>query len=134
MDMRTVIVEDDALSAEYLRILCEDVGAEVIGIADNGDAAIDTIFSKRPAWVLMDLRLGSGKDGVDVAHRVHAAMPETKVIYVTAYTDFDTLARIATDHPHRVLFKPTVPEHLAEAFGRPVRHPGATPALSPHDG
>ncbi len=117
MDMRTVIVEDDILSAEYMRILCDTLGADVVGVAHDGDSAVDIIMDTRPAWVLMDLRLGEGKDGVEVAHIVHREMPDTKVIFVTASNESAAMARIVTDHPYRILIKPTVQGDLAEAFG-----------------
>ncbi len=116
-DYRTVIVEDDTLSAEYLRILCRDLEVEVVGVAHDAEAALEMILKERPSWVLMDLRLGGERDGVDVAHAVRAALPETRVIYVTASSDHLTLERIGTEKPHRIIVKPTVPDQLAEAFG-----------------
>lgn len=117
MPMRTVIVEDDHLSAEYLRLVCENFGAEVVATVADGETATNVILEERPDWVLMDVRLKGNKDGIIVAHDVYRELPQAKIIYITAHSDPVTFSRIVSDHPHRVLIKPTSPDQLREAFG-----------------
>lgn len=113
---RIIIVEDDYLIADYLSGVCEDMGAEVIGVASNADDAISLILANRPDYVLMDVRLKGARDGVDVAWDVHDMLPATKVIFVTGSNEPPTLARIHEDHPYRILIKPIAPEDLQRAM------------------
>lgn len=111
-----VIVEDDFLIAEDLRGMCEEFGATVLGMASSADRAFEEIKAHRPQYVLMDVRLGGKRDGVDVAQWVHDIMPEIKLIFITGSNEPPTIARIQQDHPYRILIKPIAPQQLKEAL------------------
>lgn len=111
-----VIVEDDFLIAGYLKDLCEDFGIKVLGLASDAEAAWRTISDTKPMFVLMDVRLGGKRDGVDVAMSVAETLPETKTIFITGSNEPPTIQRINNDHPYRILIKPIVPGDLHRAF------------------
>ncbi|GGC42051.1 hypothetical protein GCM10011371_31820 [Novosphingobium marinum] len=111
-----VIVEDDFLIAEYLRVLSEDMGAEVVGMASEADQGRELIGEKVPDYVIMDVRLGGKRDGVDIAIEVHERHPHIKIIFVTGSNEPPTLDRIQQDDPHRVLIKPINPGDLESAL------------------
>lgn len=114
---RVAIVEDDFLIAEYLRDLCEDeVGADVIGVAHDPEEARRMLDEARPDWVLMDVRLGGDRDGVDIARELHEKAPHVKVVFVTGSNEPPTLERIEEDHPYKILIKPISPGDLVAAF------------------
>ncbi|MBB36374.1 MAG: response regulator [Hirschia sp.] len=111
-----VIVEDEFLIANYLEGLCEDMGVKVLGLASKAGQAIELLERTDPEYVLMDVRLQGKRDGVDIALKVHARRPETKIIFITGSSEPPTIDRINTDHPYRVLIKPINPGDLREAF------------------
>lgn len=111
-----IIVEDEAIIAEYFRIIVEDAGATVIGIADNGDDALKLIRQQAPDFVLMDVRLRGKMDGIDVAITMHQEFPDSKIIYITGSTEQSTVDRMKRDHPYRILIKPIEPDDLREAI------------------
>jgi DNA-binding NarL/FixJ family response regulator len=111
-----VIVEDDFLISEYLTDLCEDMGHKVVGTAADAHTALAVIDRFKPDTILMDVRLKSREDGVDVAIAVHATSPETRIIFITGSNEPPTIARIKTDSPHCILIKPITPESLAGAL------------------
>ncbi|MDT0684154.1 response regulator [Roseicyclus sp. F158] len=111
-----VIVEDDFLIAEDLRGMCEEFGASVLGMAHAADEAFAVIEKAKPQYVLMDVRLGGKRDGVDIAQQVYDAMPETKLIFITGSNEPPTIERIKQDHPFRILIKPISPRELSEAI------------------
>lgn len=115
---RVLIVEDQFLASEYLRIWTEAYGFEVCGVATNADAAIALARQMKPSHVLMDVRLDGAKDGVDAAIVIHQEI-ETRIIYCTGSSEPSTLERINADHPFEVLFKPIDAKLLGEALMRP---------------
>ena len=114
---RVAIVEDDFIVAEYLREVCERlIGHEVVAVAHGAASARDLLRETRPDWVLMDVRLGDGDDGVDVALDYISVAPDARIIYVTGSSEPSTRERILTDHPYKIIIKPIMPADLRAAF------------------
>ncbi|WP_216635580.1 response regulator [Croceicoccus bisphenolivorans] len=113
---RVVIVDDDVLICEYLSDLCQFYGAEVVGMAHEAQEAEDIILENRPEFVLMDLRLGGPRDGVDVAEAVQNRMSGVKFVYVSGSNEPKSMDRIASNAPHHVLIKPISPADLRKAL------------------
>ncbi|MCQ0987403.1 response regulator [Jiella marina] len=114
---RIVIVDDDVLIASYLCDVCEDHNGTVVGMAHRAEDALDLILETRPEFVLMDVRLGGPRDGVDIATDVYRHTPDIKIVYVTGSSEPQTIRRINADHPHTILIKPIAPAQLVEALG-----------------
>lgn len=110
-----VILEDDVLIAEDLRMICEDQGARVLEVLHRADGAADRILQLAPDVALLDVRLGEG-DGVDVAGALARGGAATRLVFVTGSNEPPTLERIDALAPHRVLIKPVSPGQLAEAL------------------
>lgn len=100
-----LIVEDEFLIAEGLRFQVEEMSQTVCAIAATAEEAIAAAQAHRPRIVLMDMRLRGEKDGVDAALAIYET-EGSKVIFVTGSREPATMARIHTDHPAAVLFKP----------------------------
>ena len=78
-------------------------------------AANDRTLRHRPAVVLMDVRLGTGMDGVEAAQRICKEHP-CKVIFLTGSNETATRLRIEATAPAGVLVKPILPQHLIGAI------------------
>lgn len=102
---KALIVEDEFLIAEGLRMQLNALDVDVCGVASTAEDAVALAVKYRPDFVLMDVRLDSERDGVDAALDIHANM-DTKVIFVTGSREQETIDRIANDHPAATLFKP----------------------------
>ena len=73
--IRVVIVDDSPICRAQLRsILHADKALRVVGEAADGTRALETVSSKRPDLVTMDLRM-PGADGLDVIERIMAENP-----------------------------------------------------------
>jgi CheY-like chemotaxis protein len=70
-----------------------------------------TPIRHRPAVVLMDVRLGSGLDGIESVRKIRQSHP-CKVIFLTGSNETTTRLRIETTDPTGVLVKPILPQHL----------------------
>src|SRR6476659_9532960 len=84
-DLRAVLVDDEQLAREELGFLLEQVGGiEIIGEADNGPDAVETIDRLQPDLVFLDVQM-PGLTGFEVARRLLDAGPVSQIIFVTAY-------------------------------------------------
>ena len=113
-EIKIMIVEDETLVADHLRLLLEEFGYIVCGSESNGQEALVRIEEERPHLVLMDIRLGGGMDGVEVARRVweEHGVPS---VFLTAYSDQETLDRAVMSNPFGYLVKPVTSEQLKAA-------------------
>ena len=114
---KVLIVEDQFLASEFLRIWTEAYGFEVCGVATTAHNAVELAKQHRPTHVLMDVRLDGDEDGVDAAFAIRKEM-DCRIIYCTGSSEASTVARINTDHPFEILFKPIGPQLLGEALLR----------------
>ncbi len=93
--MRVLICEDDALLASELEIIAGEAGCEVAGLAATADEALQQASESRPDVAIVDLHLGDGRSGPDLAAAL--ADQSIRVMVVSGDTSVDpVLARI--DH------------------------------------
>lgn len=109
-----LVVEDEFLIAESLSAMIEDMGLLVCGNAATAAEAKSMAAEHRPELVLMDVRLRGTEDGVDAAIHIHANVG-SRVIFITGSREPETVARIQTDHPAGMLFKPITFAQLSQA-------------------
>jgi response regulator of citrate/malate metabolism len=90
--IRTLIVDDDAMTASIHRTYVERVPAfEVVGEAHTGKAALDAVKELRPDLVLLDIYLPD-ISGLEVLRRLREpGAPHVDVVAVTAAKDVETL-------------------------------------------
>lgn len=116
MEVRVLIVEDEALLAMAMEDGLEELGYAVVGTAATAAEAVRMARDLTPRVVLMDVRLKGAADGVDAALAIRDAGLEAKVIFVTGSREPVVLKRIADDHPAGLLFKPVSPEEIGAAI------------------
>lgn len=100
-----VIVEDELIVALDLETTLENLGYHVLAIADTGDLAIKKVAETQPHLVLMDIRLKGDMDGITAAAEIYTRF-NVPVIYLTAYTDENTLNRAKVTSPFGYIVKP----------------------------
>jgi CheY-like chemotaxis protein len=114
---QVLIVEDQFLASEFLKIWAEAYGFEVCGVVTNAADAIDLAELHKPDYVLMDVRLEGDDDGVAAAMAI-AERIETRIIYCTGSNEPPNIKRINEDHPFELLIKPIDPNALGAALMR----------------
>jgi PAS domain S-box-containing protein len=100
-----LIVEDEAVVAADLAGKLERAGYRTIGIAADGEDAIETARAMEPDLVLMDIRLAGPIDGIKTAERIQASR-NIPIVYLTAHSDMATLRRAAATEPFGYILKP----------------------------
>jgi CheY-like chemotaxis protein len=112
--VRIFIVEDEALIAMELEDRLVSLGHEVCGHALRGEEALARIPAARPDLVLMDVNLGRGLSGLEVADRL-AGQP-VRIVFLSAYTPAELEERARRGEPIHHLVKPFRPEALQAAI------------------
>ena len=104
-DERILIVEDEGIVALDLANQLERLGYKVVGTAVEGPDALDQIAGLQPDLILMDIRLAGEMDGITVADVVRTEY-QIPVVFLTAHSDDETLARAKLSEPYGYLIKP----------------------------
>jgi PAS domain S-box-containing protein len=102
---KVMIVEDDPIVGEDIRIRLNHMGYEVTDIATSGMQAIEAAEMHPPDIALMDIRLGEGMNGIETATELKRNH-ELPVIYLTAFADDDTVSRAKKTEPYGYIVKP----------------------------
>ncbi len=100
-----LIVEDEGILSMDIRFRLEDMGYLVVGIADTGEKAIELALSEKPDVVLMDMRLKSSMTGMEAAAYIKSKST-IPVIFVTAYTDQETMKLVNSQPDSFLIRKP----------------------------
>ena len=102
---RILLVEDDTIVALDSRRRLERLGYDVVAVASDGGAALTAVRARAPDVVLMDIGLPGAMDGIETAAKI-AEITGVPIVYVTAYEDAATLARVKVSEPHGYVLKP----------------------------
>jgi PAS domain S-box-containing protein len=105
MDKYILIVEDQAIVSMTLESQLEELGYKVAGIASTGTEAISLAREKKPDLILMDINLEGGMDGITAAEQIGLFL-DSPIIYLTAYSDAETIRRAGLTSPFTYLTKP----------------------------
>lgn len=88
--MRIVLADDHALVRDGVSSLLEAWGHEVVGMASNGDEAVELVERLAPDVVLMDVRM-PGTSGLVATRRIARDHPDTAIVMLTVSEDEDDL-------------------------------------------
>ncbi len=102
---RILIVEDEPIVAEDIKSLLEKLGYEVAGMAANGDQALALAPAANPDMILMDISMDGPLDGIEAAVQLRR-LHQLPIIFLTAYSDEQTLARAREAEPFGYIIKP----------------------------
>lgn len=86
--LRAIIVDDEELARENLRLLLKEYCGQidVIDTASNIVEAYDVILEKKPQVVFLDIRMPSGIEGFDLLQKFEKR--DFQVVFVTAFKDY----------------------------------------------
>ena len=104
--LRLLIVDDDAVWRDVLTELFGEREDIVLTEAISGPDAIEKIKAADFDLVLLDMRMPSGTEGLDVLMEIKELKPKIQVIMITAYGDVpkavEAMQRGATDFVEKV--------------------------------
>lgn len=113
---RILIVEDQRIVREGLQaILKSHPGFEVVGEADDGQAAIKMTGILRPDLILMDVSM-PGITGIDTAGEIRTRYPDTKIIVLTIHSEREYLVAALEAGASGYVLKDSTTDELVAAM------------------
>ena len=89
--LRVVVADDQRAIREALAMVLDNqLDIHVVGLASNGDEAVELAARHHAQVVLMDLRM-PGTDGVAATRRLSAEHPGIHVVVLTTFADDTTI-------------------------------------------
>lgn len=110
-----LIVEDEWIVAEDIKMSLQKLGYTVSGEASSGEEAIKKVEELHPDLVLMDIKLCGEMDGIEAASKIRSRL-DIPVIYLTAHADQKTLERAKKTEPYGYVLKPFEDRELHTAI------------------
>ncbi|MFH1918477.1 MAG: sigma 54-interacting transcriptional regulator [Planctomycetota bacterium] len=100
-----LIVEDEQIVAVAIEGHLQRLGYQVVGTAASGEEACKKAAELDPDLVLMDVRIEGPMDGIEAAQRIRQSR-DVPVVFLTAYSDVDTVERAKVVEPYGYIVKP----------------------------
>ncbi len=114
--IRVLLVDDQSLIRQGLKALLElEPDLQVVGEAENGQAAIALVETLQPDLVLMDIRMPV-MDGVAATREICHQFTNTKILVLTTFDDDEYVTQALRYGATGYLLKDTPSEELAAAI------------------
>lgn len=117
--MRILLVDDEDLSRRALRVTIERElpEFEIVGEACDGEEAVELVRSLEPDLTIMDIKMPE-LDGIGAARALRDTGSLSRLVFLTAYDEFD-YARSAIDlQADAYLLKPVDKQELVQVIRR----------------
>ncbi len=102
---RIMVVEDEGIVAAEIRETLQGLGYSVPVVASSGEEAMAKLLETEPDLVLMDIQLKGGQDGIATARQLRSRL-DVPVVYLTAFSDSETLEEAKHTEPYGYIIKP----------------------------
>lgn len=132
--IRVLICDDQIVVCEGFKAILSTVkDIEVVGMAHNGEEAIEKIEQVHPDLILMDLKMPL-MNGIQATLRITKEYPDTRVLVLTTYDDDEWVFDAIRAGAHGYLLKNIPREELVKAIynvmsGRTPVDPGVAGKL-----
>lgn len=103
--VKLMIVEDDPIIAEWIGNSLKKLDFEITAIISSGEEVIEAAEKNIPDLVLMDISLKGKTNVIEAADQIRSLF-DIPIIYLTAYSDKETLQRAKITEPFGYIIKP----------------------------
>ena len=101
------IIDDNKTTADMLAaaIPWDTIGCAVCGVAYDGVQGKRLLEEQHPDIIIADIRM-PGMDGLEMVAQVRSILPNSRIIFMSAYDDFAYVQKALHLHAHEYLLKP----------------------------
>lgn len=113
--IRLLLADDQSLICQGLQaVLDQEPDLQVVGLAENGEAAIAQVAALQPDVVLMDIRMPV-MTGIEATRLITEQFPNTKVLVLSTFDDDRDIAQAMRAGAKGYLLKDMPASELIEA-------------------
>lgn len=102
---KILLVEDDLISAEALKIELENLGYQIIDVVDDYDGAIAAASSSFVDCAVVDIDLHGSYAGIEIAKQIRQ-IGNCPIVFLSSYNHTQLLMQAAATMPYGYLNKP----------------------------
>lgn len=102
---KILIVEDELIISLHFRRMLESMGNYEVKCESYGEKAVELAFEMEPDVIFMDINLKGEMNGIEAAEQILNS-DNIPIIFVTAYSDDETIERSKLLNPFGYLNKP----------------------------
>ncbi len=103
--MNILVVEDESIVAKDIQVCLKKLGYDVVGVESTGESAVEKAEDLKPDLVMMDIMLKGEMSGIEAADLIRKSR-NIPVIFLTAYTDRNTVDKAKETEPYGYIIKP----------------------------
>lgn len=117
--MKVFLVEDEVIMRQGIKnnIPWKDYGYEFVGEASDGELAYPLILKTKPDILITDIKMPF-MDGLELSRLVKKELPDTKIIVLSGYDEFDYAKQAISIGITDYLLKPVSSAQLLEAVDK----------------
>lgn len=115
--MRLLIVDDSEIRLQQLRQIVTEIGHEVIGMAKDGQEAVERFRSLHPDAVIMDLIMPR-MNGLDALREILAVDPDANVVIASSMRSPESALECERNGARFYLHKPFDPEMVRSVVAK----------------
>ncbi|MGI6285767.1 response regulator [Neomoorella humiferrea] len=111
--LKILLVDDEPLERQALRFILsrERPHYQVAAEAGNGLEAVELADALKPDVVFLDIKM-PGMDGLAAGRKIRALLPESRLVFVSAYGEFDYAREAVSLGASKYLLKPVDGEEM----------------------
>ena len=113
--LSAIVVDDDSMIREMLRLTLKGIGVIVIGEAGDADAAANVLSKESPDMVFLDIVM-PGESGFSVLKKIRSDYPNTCVIMISGETGMNKVQKAISEGAKGYIAKPFTPDKVIKAI------------------
>ncbi|ANE45236.1 hypothetical protein SY83_01600 [Paenibacillus swuensis] len=112
-----ILVDDNPRDRKGIELIVKDAGFKVTASYANGSACLNALPDQECDILLSDVMMPV-MNGIELAEAVSNRFPHIKVLFASAYHEFDFAKSALEVHAHDYILKPIVKDELVKALER----------------
>ena len=105
-EIKLLLVEDDPVILTLMSKAIEAEGFKLSGATSNVVSAMDSFKKNPPDVAILDIDLGAGPTGIDLANKIRKINHRIAIVFCTSYKDIRFIRNESHSYPpHTVLLK-----------------------------
>lgn len=113
--LSAVIVDDDSMIREVLRLTLKRIGIIVLGEAGDADATANILSKESPDMVFLDIVL-PGESGFSILKKIRSDHPNTRVLMISGETGANKVKKAISEGAKGYIAKPFTPDKVINAI------------------